>query len=102
MMLSKAFWKRATERAGKTFIQTLVPLLTPLITGYTVFNWTPDWKLWLGAVVISGEAAGLSYLSSVASTLRGDPQSPSLVVEPVAPTAVVDEPSGRHSLPNSG
>lgn len=101
-MLTKAFWKLATERAVKTFLQTLVPLLTPLVAGYTVFNWMPDWRLWLGAVVISGEAAGLSYLTSVASTLRGNPQSPSLVVEPptvvIEPPTVVDEPSaGRHS-----
>lgn len=84
-MWSRAFWQAAGERAAKTAIQTALPGLAMV----TVLD--PDWK-YLGLVAsLSVQAAGLSLLTSIASTLRGDPESPSLVLPP--------PPSGRHAHP---
>jgi hypothetical protein len=83
-MWSKAFWLDAGERAVKTGAQTLlasVPL-SALATGL-------DW----GTVATGGGvalcAAGISILTSIASTLRGDEESASLL-KPAA---------GRHARP---
>ncbi|MFD3426131.1 holin [Nocardia fluminea] len=83
-MRSKEFWQAAGERALKTFIQTLLPALAAVMLA------APDWKFIGGAVLVAVQAALLSVLSSVASTLHGDPESPSLVKAP---------PIGRHGLP---
>lgn len=83
-MPSKQFWQATAERSLKTFLQTLLPalLLVSLVD--------PDWKYLGGAVVFAVQAALLSALTSLASTLRGDPDSPSLVKAP---------PIGRHGIP---
>lgn len=83
-MRSKQFWQATFERALKTFIQTLLPAL--LLVSLAA----PDWKYLGGALLLAIQAAILSVLSSVASTLHGDPESPSLVKAP---------PIGRHGLP---
>lgn len=83
-MRSKQFWQATGERALKTFIQTLLPALGAVMLA------APDWKFLAGAVLVAVQAAVLSVLSSVASTLQGDPESPSLVKAP---------PIGRHGLP---
>ncbi|MEU1550207.1 holin [Nocardia sp. NPDC005745] len=84
-MWSKDYWKATAERAVKTFAQTLVPLVTA-----TVLT-SPDWSDITAAVGLSACAAGMSILSSMASTLRGDPESPSLI-----------RPAGRHSATDLG
>ncbi|WP_280244250.1 holin [Nocardia abscessus] len=84
-MWSKDYWKAVTERAIKTFAQTLVPLVTA-----TLFT-QPDWSDITAAVGLSACAAGISILTSMASTLRGDPESPSLI-----------RPAGRHSATDLG
>jgi hypothetical protein len=73
-MGSNAFWRDAGERALKTFLQTLLPalLLVSIVD--------PDWKYLGGAVLFALQAAVLSVLTSITSTLRGDPASPSLVL----------------------
>lgn len=80
-MGSSAFWRDAAERALKTFLQTLLPalLLVSIID--------PDWKYLGGAVAVAVQAALLSVLTSITSTLRGDPASASLVLPPPAPPA---------------
>ncbi|WP_280186018.1 MULTISPECIES: holin [Nocardia] len=84
-MWSSAFWKAVAERAVKTFAQTLLPLVTA-----TVLT-RPDWSDITAALGLSACAAGISILTSIASTLRGDPESPSLI-----------RPSGRHSATDFG
>lgn len=81
---SKTFWRATGERALKTFLQTLLPalLLVSLVE--------PDWRYLGGAVVFAVQAAVLSVLTSIASTLQGDPESPSLIKAP---------PIGRHGIP---
>lgn len=81
-MWSKSFWKATAERALKTFLQTLLPALALVTIA------APDWRYLSGAVLVAVQAAALSVLTSIASTLRGDPESPSLVLPP--------PPSGRH------
>lgn len=83
-MGSKQFWQAVAERALKTFLQTLLPALGAVMIA------APDWKYLAGAVLVAVQAALLSVLSSVASTLKGDPESPSLVKAP---------PVGRHGIP---
>ena len=66
------FWLQATERAIKTFAQTAVALI-----GAGLFNLlTTDWVQLIG---VSGGAALLSILTSVASAKVHDDDSPSLV-----------------------
>lgn len=79
-MRSKEFWRDAGERALKTFFQTLLPALL------TVSIAKPDWKYLGGAVLFAAWTAGMSVLTSIGSTLRGDPASPSLVLPPAPPT----------------
>lgn len=81
-MGSKAFWKATAERAAKTFIQTLLPALALVSIA------APDWKYLGAAALVAVQAAVLSVLTSIGSTLRGDPESPSLVLP--------GPPSGRH------
>lgn len=72
-MWSSQYWKATSERAIKTFVQTLIPAVS--LTMLT----QPDWGDISSAVGLSAIAAGMSVLTSMASTLRGDPESPSLI-----------------------
>lgn len=83
-MWTRDFWRAAGERALKTFIQTLLPALALVSIA------APDWRFLGGAVLVAVQAAVLSVLTSLASTLRGDPASPSLI-RPADP--------GRHGYP---
>ena len=86
-MWSSQYWKETVERATKTFVQTLIPAVS--LTMLT----SPDWGDISSAVGLSACAAGISVLTSLASTLRGEPDSPSLI----APST----PAGRHSAADS-
>lgn len=88
-MLTKQFWLAAAERAGKTFAQTLIALLSVVSVG-SITTGGINWSFLLGAVVASLWAAALSLLTSMASTARGDSESPSLIRA---------TPGGRHSAP---
>lgn len=72
-MLSKTFWQATAERAGKTFVQAAVPII-----GATTWL-SPDWGGVANGLALAAVAAGMSVLSSIGSSLRGDPQSPSLL-----------------------
>jgi hypothetical protein len=70
-MWSKAFWKRAVERAVKTAAQTLLGVIAGLqvTTGL-------DWST---VLISAGIATGLSVVTSLLSSLSGDSSSPSAV-----------------------
>jgi len=70
-MWSKAFWKDAVERAVKTAAQVAVGLVTALnvTTGF-------DWQTFLVGL---GIATGLSFVTSILSSLAGSPNSASVV-----------------------
>lgn len=89
-MTTRAFWIDAAERAGKTFAQTLLALLSAVSTGALITGGIP-WAFVLGAVVVAAWAAAISLLTSIASTRIGDPTSASLLLRP--------DPPGRHALP---
>lgn len=69
-MWSKTFWRDAAERAVKTAAQSAIGVLTA----------TPlaniDWEAGVGIV---GVATGVSLLTSIVSSGRGDADSASLV-----------------------
>lgn len=71
-MNTSIFWKRAAERAGKTFAQTLLS-----IWGVGVFDVLHT--NYLQALGVAGGATLLSVLSSVASSTVSDSDSPSVV-----------------------
>jgi hypothetical protein len=72
-MWTTGFWKQVLERALKTAAQAAVLV----IGGDQLFDiWNTDWKLFGGTVLV---AAGLSVLTSLASTTVGEKDSPSLV-----------------------
>lgn len=74
-MWTADFWKRAGERAVKTFAQSLVASLG---VGAAV----PIWELgWSEALGIAATATVLSALTSVASLGVGDPDDPSVFYE---------------------
>lgn len=74
-MWTAEFWKRAGERAAKTFAQSLVASLG-------VGAASPIWELgWAEALGIAGTATVLSALTSVASLGVGEPEDPSLLHE---------------------
>lgn len=76
-MWTKAFWKDTAERAIKTASQTAVALFA----GDTATVLSIDWVQ--GAAVV-GTATLVSVLTSIASTGRGNPDSPSLVATKAA------------------
>ena len=81
-MWTKLFWKETFERAVKTFAQTVVA--TPIGAG--ILNYSQDAvdvQPLVAALTLGGVAAGLSVLSSLASSLSGagGKGSPSLVSE---------------------
>lgn len=73
-MLNKSFWKDLTERAIKTFAQTLLAVLAVGV---------PVWEMeWVSALGIAAGATVLSVLTSVASAGAGNHDTASLVTTP--------------------
>lgn len=72
-MFTKAFWLSLTERAGKTFCQTLLGLLS---TGTTVGLLNVNWG---SALELAGVTTLLSILTSLASAPIGPFASASVV-----------------------
>lgn len=73
-MFTVDFWKDATERALKTAAQSVILFWA---VGDGLLNaWEADWTN-AGGVAVGGLV--LSYLTSLASSLRGDSESASLV-----------------------
>lgn len=81
-MFTAQFWKQAGERALKTFAQAFVA--TGIVVGATG-------KEWQSALLAAAIAAGLSVVTSVASSSVGEKDSPSLLdpapLEPGIPAA---------------
>ncbi|MGH3991235.1 MAG: holin [Pseudonocardiaceae bacterium] len=71
-MFTYRFWRQASERAIKTFLQTLVALLS--VNGIGLFD-----APWSTALSAAGMAALLSLLTSMASEPLGERENPSLV-----------------------
>jgi len=69
-VFTKEFWKRTAERAIKTFAQAFVA--TGIVVGATS-------KEWQAAALAAVIAAGLSVVTSIASTSVGEKGSPSLL-----------------------
>ncbi len=76
-MWTSSFWKAATERAIKTFAQTLVA--SGIVVGVA------GWDKWQAALIAAGIAALLSVITSVASIGLGDKGTPSLVSDTLTP-----------------
>jgi len=72
-MFDTLFWKAAAERAVKTFAQSLVALF---IAGVTILSID-----WVQALAVSGTAALVSVLTSIASSRLGPFDGPSLTDE---------------------
>ena len=72
-MFDALFWKAAAERAIKTFAQSLVALF---IAGVTILSID-----WVQALAVSGTAALVSVLTSIASSRLGPFDGPSLTDE---------------------
>lgn len=82
-MWTSDFWKRAAERAIRTFAQALLGALT---AGLVV----TDSAQWTAALIAAAVAALASVLMSLAGSAVGDPSDPSLLPaaskpEPVDP-----------------
>jgi hypothetical protein len=73
-MFTKLFWKDATERAIKTFAQTLASLLVGDGVGLLNVDW-------IGCISVSGLAALVSLLTSIGSAARAGTDTASLVPE---------------------
>ena len=88
-MFTREFWLEASERALKTFAQTLLAM----VGAVSVFDvLSADWQTLIG---VSLGAALLSYLTSIVSAEIGDYGKPSLVArKPDLDDAPVDEPEG--------
>lgn len=84
MIFDKRFWIAATERAVKTFAQTLIALIGT--TAVTIVDL--DWLQMLG---VSATATLLSVLTSIASANFGSNPGPSLADETIEPGATVLE-----------
>ncbi len=85
-MWTSSFWKAATERAIKTFAQTLVA--SGIVVGVA------GWDKWQAALIASALAALLSVATSVASIGLGDKGTPSLVNDELAPNVAAVIPEG--------
>ncbi len=98
-MFTWMFWRSATERAVKTFAQSLAACLGASGAGLWEVQWTT-------VLAVAGMATLLSLLSSVASAPVGaDHRSPSLLppLAHVAPAgAVPQQRAGEVLLPASG
>ncbi|MGH3883708.1 MAG: holin [Pseudonocardiaceae bacterium] len=71
-MFTYRFWQLASERAVKTFAQSLVAILSATGVGLLTVPWST-------ALPTAGMAALLSVLTSMASAPVGEPGSPSLL-----------------------
>ena len=74
MLASKTFWLDLAERATKTAAQAL---LAVFVAGVTIMSVD-----WVDALAITGTAALVSVLTSIASAGVGSKDSASLVSEP--------------------
>ncbi len=77
-MYTKTFWLETLERALKTFAQTTVASL-PLATAAVTMTLATFWPVFLAAAGTGVAAAIISLLTSLASTMVGNKNSPSLV-----------------------
>lgn len=94
-MFAARFWLSLAERALKTFAQVLITLL-PIGGGLGLIE-VP----WTTALSVSGLAALVSALTSIASSGIGPDGSPSLVGEPAKqPEALI--PNGDNPVDDSG
>lgn len=93
-MWTVEFWRRAGERAVKTFAQTLV-LLWGADAGLNVLTVNP-----LPALGIAGTGALLSVLTSLASSGLTGQDTPSLLGPQVV--TVADEPGDHADLDGDG
>lgn len=73
-LTTKLFWADALERSIKTFAQAAVALLTAGAAGLLAVDWVQ-------LLSVSGLAAVVSILTSIASGQVGDSDSASLVVD---------------------
>lgn len=73
-MWTADFWKAVTERAVKTFAQSLLAVVAVGQVGFNDINW-------LASLSIAGVATVASILSSVASYNLGAYEGPSLTDE---------------------
>jgi hypothetical protein len=89
-MFTYRFWQLATERAVKTFAQSLLAILSVAGVGFITAPWTT-------ALSTAAMAAVLSVLTSMASAPMGEPDSPSLL--PAASTS--PSPAAKTSVPAS-
>lgn len=89
VLTSKIFWLRSLERAIKTFIQTFVALVGDTAT-FGVID--ADWKQALAAAATT---TVLSFLTSLASSLTGDSESPSLIENKVEQQVVEKIEAGQ-------
>lgn len=71
-MWTAKFWKRAIERAVKTFIVTIVPLVT--MNGVLTMDVTA-----YKSAVLAGAASVLSVIASMLSSTVGESNNPSIV-----------------------
>ncbi|MGH3778428.1 MAG: holin [Pseudonocardiaceae bacterium] len=71
-MFTYRFWQLASERAVKTFAQSLVAILSATGVGLLTVPWS-------AALSTAGMAALLSVLTSMASAPVGESGSPSLL-----------------------
>ena len=83
-MFDALFWKAAAERAIKTFAQSLVALF---IAGVTILSID-----WVQALAVSGTAALVSVLTSIASSRLGPFDGPSLTDEALVEPDFEDVP----------
>lgn len=83
-MFDSRFWIAASERAVKTFAQTLVALIGTGAVGVLEIDW-------LQMLSISATATILSILSSVASSNFGSHPGPSLADETIEPDPIIVE-----------
>lgn len=71
------FWERTLERAGKTFAQTALLAIGANAVSPGHFNVLD--AAWANVIGLACGGFVLSLLTSMASSLRGDPDSPSIV-----------------------
>ena len=86
VLATGAFWSAAIERAIRTFAQSIIAVVS--VAGFTPAD--VDWKQLLA---VGGIAAGVSLLTSVASSGVGNagPSLASEVLSPPAPAVPADE-----------
>jgi len=89
-MFTYRFWQLASERAVKTFAQSLLAIFSATGVGLLTVPW-------MAALSTAGMAAVLSVLTSMASEPVGEPDTPSLL--PSASTS--PPPAARTSVTGS-